>query len=142
MHVNHNPWSRHRLHRGLCSGQSAQCHQNATLACSRSRGAAMLEPQPFKTNHKWSDNPGKSVINPSYLTSAHRKLVCWQMTQVPLPDGGVRKILFRCAYITEGIKEKTQHHIFSDNLFIIYYSLSCCYYYSVLSQPTIIQSGS
>lgn len=48
MHVICNPWSWHKLHRGLCSWPVCTArHQNATLACSRSRRAAMLESQPF-----------------------------------------------------------------------------------------------
>lgn len=53
MHVNHSPWSQHRLHRGLCSRPAAQRHQNATPARSRSRRAAMLESQPFPQMEWW-----------------------------------------------------------------------------------------
>lgn len=56
MPVNPNPWSWYRLHRGLCSWPVCTArHQNATLAHSQSRRAAMLESQPFSQmeSHAW-----------------------------------------------------------------------------------------
>lgn len=47
MHVNQSPWSRHRLHRGLCSWPVCTVPSECDSRTPRSRRAAMLESQPF-----------------------------------------------------------------------------------------------
>lgn len=90
---------------GLQSGKPSECHSHmlteqtcsyAVIMAIFTNGVTIVE---------------KSETNPSNLIREHRKLVCWQMIQVPLPDERVRKIFLRCAYITEDIKEKIQHRI-------------------------------